>query len=80
MQVKSETVMRRPGVSSAKGSSNRTAVEKIWPILDSQDRILALAFRVKSSKPLKDSGLGGVPREQTMIQRHLSRVIYHEVY
>ena len=27
-----------------------------------------------------DSGLGGVPREQTMLEGHLSRVIYHQAY
>ena len=40
-----------------------------------------------SSVPVKDSGfngstdsLGGVPREQKMLKRHLPRVIHYQVY
>jgi len=34
----------------------------------------------KVPPPMIDSGLGGVPREQTMLKGHLPRVMYHQVY
>ena len=41
--------------------------------LDSMDELYPLLKVI-------DSGLGGVPREQEMLQGHLPRVISHQVY
>ena len=38
-----------------------------------------LALPVIDSGNTRETSLGGVPREQKMLKRHLSRVIHHQV-